>query len=163
MNAKSLIRLSVFYWERIGYLMRRISTLPSAILTTLLFVTGCAQTVQFRAIDAVTGEPLEGVSTSWRQDSHDLVFGSYHYGPTNLPPSSEDGVVVVRGIYTKKTSRFIFSREGYSTVYALYSRRALTKAEGLDPINRDTEFILSGDLTLVTSTNGLITVEMRPR
>lgn len=128
-----------------------------------LLVTGCAQTVRFKLVDAVTAKPLAGVNTTWRQDSHDLILGSYQYGPTNLPPSSQDGVVVVKGVYKKKTSRLIFSRNGYATVYAGYSRGVLTRAGSLDPRLRDGEFALSGELTLVPPTNGFITIQMSPQ
>jgi hypothetical protein len=153
----------VVQFSTLSSIMHRVIIIFSAFSAALLFVAGCTHTVQFRTVDATTGQPLAGVIASWRQDSHDLVLGSYHYGPTNLPPSSAQGAITVGGIYPKKASRFIFSKSGYLTVYGIYGSDELTRANSLSQVDRDGEFILTGDLNLVLPTNGFIIIQMSPR
>jgi hypothetical protein len=139
-------------------------------LAVLLFVAGCAHTVRFKAVDTTTGKPLAGVDTSWRQDSYDLLFGAYHFGPTNLPPSGKDGVIAANGIYKKKVNLFIFSRSGYSTVYGgyylggiltRYSAGCFEQADHTNSIALRRGFIIEEPLTRVSPTNGFIIVRMR--
>jgi hypothetical protein len=136
-----------------------------AALFGMLFVAGCAHTIKFKAVDAATGQPLAGVVTSWRQDSYDLLLGrAYHYGPTNLTASAEDGIVVVGGIYKRKVSKFILSRNGYATVYGGYHVGGnFTRAEHTNSISTSTGFILKEPLISVPLTNGSIVVQMHPQ
>jgi len=149
--------------------MHRHTALFIVAVVGVLLVAGCAHTIHFKAVDAATGHPLAGVVTSWRQDSYDLLLGAYHFGPTNLPPSREDGVIVVDGIYKKKVSKFIFSRSGYATVYGgyymggiftRYSGDSFSRADHTNSVSGWSGFILEEPLTSVSPTNGFIVVRM---
>jgi len=131
-------------------------------MAALLLVAGCARSIQFKAVDETTGQPLAGVATTWRQDSRDLV-GRYHSGPTDLPISKEDGMIAVDGVYRRKLSEFIFSRDGYAPVYGIYSRGIFGRADQTNSAPTSRGFIPEGTLTNVPPTNGLIAVVMKRR
>jgi hypothetical protein len=143
------------------YKMNRCTAPFIGALAGAWLAAGCARTVQFKAVDEATGRPLAGVDTSWRQDSRDSLLGSYHYGPANLPPSKEDGVIVVDGIYRRKLNEFIFSRDGYATVYGIYSRGIFGRADRTNSVSVLRGFIPDGPLTNVPPTNGFIAVQMK--
>jgi len=138
----------------------------------LLLVTGCVSTITLKVVDAATGHPLAGVDTVWRQDSYNLFFGAYHYGPTNLAPSTEDGVIMVDGIHNGDANEFIFSRNGYGTLYGRYLTGGLftqyhasifTLANHTNAVYSQTfGFVLEGPLSNVSPTNGVIVVHMHP-
>jgi len=132
------------------------------LIACSLFV-GCAHTVRVKAVDSRTGQPLAGVSAVWREDASDLLWGSHHFGPTNLPPSEADGTITVTGVRSKRVSRFIFERSGYSTVYVLYSGRTFTRADSASIPGSDGQFILREPLCSVQPTNGFVVIEMMPR
>jgi hypothetical protein len=133
-----------------------------AWIAGVLLLTGCAHTITFKVVDAASGRPVSGVAANWRQDSADLLLGTYHFGPTNLPPSGEDGVVVVRGIYRGKQNRFIFSKSEYATVYGIYSMgRRFSESNQTNSIAGWDGFILEEPLTGITPTNGVIVIRMK--
>ena len=138
--------------------------LAVALASMSLILAGCAHTmsahtISIKAVDSATSQPLAGVSTWWRQDYKDLLLGSSHYGPTNLPPSQENGVINIRGLHPTWSSRFIFSCCGYSNVYAICSGDTLTLADQITSLPGD-QFILEGPLTSITPSNGCFIIPM---
>jgi hypothetical protein len=128
-----------------------------------LVAAGCAHDIRLKTVDATTGAPLAGTAVSWRQDRHDIVLGLASYGPTNLPPSGEDGVVHVVGLRRYWTSRFVFTHAGYSSVYGAYSRGGLGLAERVWDTGEGRfkgQFILEGKLTTASLTNGCLVVPL---
>jgi hypothetical protein len=132
----------------------------SIILAPMLFMVGCAHTMRVKVIDAETGQPVAGVEVCWRQDYQDLLLGSHHYGPTNLPSSTTDGLITLDGLHPKDVSRFIFSHPGYRTVYGIYSGGALTLAEATNAAVPPELFILKGKLITVEPNKGVCVVQM---
>jgi hypothetical protein len=132
-----------------------------ALILALLLVAGCAKTISIniKTIDAKTGKPLAGVSTSWMEEHQDLILGSHRFGPTNLPPSNQDGVIRVDKLNTHMGSRFIFSCPGYAPVYALYCDGSMALAGRVSFLPRN-EFVLEGNLVSVGPTNGYFLVQM---
>jgi hypothetical protein len=130
----------------------------------LLVALGCAHTICFKAVDATTKEPLVGVATTWRQDRHDMIFGSDSYGPTNLPPSGKEGVIKIGGLHRSWQSRFTFSCAGYSNVYGLYSAgNGLSLGERIsyfDDAFFKGQFMLEGKLTGGILSNGCFLIPM---
>jgi hypothetical protein len=126
------------------------------------------ETIAFKTIDAATGQPLAGVSTVWRMDSYTFLGNStFHYGQTNVPPSGEDGVIVIDGIYKSKTSKFIFSRTGYATVYGIYLDGSLDRAEHINTndnrypfTEQNFGFMVSAPVSHVWPTNGVYVIRM---
>lgn len=147
-------------------LLRNISSnIQLGVLLTAmaLVAVGCAHDICFKTVDATTGAPLPGTSGSWRQDRHDIVLGLASYGPTNLPPSGQDGVIHVHGLRRNWTSRFVFTHPGYSNVYGIYSRGGL----GLDERVWDAgegrftgQFTLEGKLATASLSNGCFVVPL---
>jgi hypothetical protein len=126
-----------------------------------LFTAGCARTLCIKTVDATTGRPLPGVQTRWTADYHDLLLGSYHYGPTNLPPSNESGEIEIQKLKSKYTSRFVFFHAGYGNVYGVNSRGTLTLGTTIQTFS-DGVFILNGNLVSAGTSNGCFIVEMKP-
>jgi hypothetical protein len=136
---------------------------------SLLLFAGCAhpRTIYFKTVNMATGQPLAGVNATWAQDSYDLVLGVYRYGPTNLPPSSDDGIIVVNGVRKNKGCKFIFSKNGYAKVYGFYrTGDTFARAEHIDTTILDPKwdcFIFEGPMTEIFPTNGLIVIQMKPQ
>jgi hypothetical protein len=151
--------------------MNRYLALFIAASVGLWLLTGCASTVVFKAVDIATSQPLAGVNTVWRMDSHDyLDITTYHFGPTNLPTSKEDGIIVVGGIYKGKASRFIFSRDGYAPVYGIYYDDSMVRADHIypdvfkPPFDEHTwGFNIKAPVSYIKATNGVIIVQMSPQ
>jgi hypothetical protein len=151
--------------------MNRYLALFIAASVGLCLLTGCASTVVFKAVDAATSQPLAEVRTIWRMDSRDyLDITTYHFGPTNLPPSMEDGIIVVGGIYKGKASRFIFSRDCYAPVYGIYYEDSMARADHIypdifkPPFDEHTwGFNIKAPVSYITPTNGVIIVRMSPQ
>src|SRR5439155_21861300 len=83
-----------------------------------------------------------------------------HYGPTNLPPSGDDGTIAVLGLHPKRVSKFTFRRSGYTTVYAAYSRGMLTLAESTNPAVPAPLFVFQGPVSAAAKTNNVFIVDM---
>jgi hypothetical protein len=141
---------------------RRTGNFITALVGALL-ATGCARTIQFKAVDAATGQPLPGVATSWSQDSNHGWLGEYHFGPTNLPPSKEDGIIIIDGIHRTKLNEFIFSRNGYAPVYGVDSHSIFGRADRTNSVSVPHGFVPDGPLDNVRPTNGFIIVQMQRR
>ena len=140
------------------------SNLQLGVLLTAmaLVAVGCAHTICLKTVDATTGAPLAGTSVSWRQDRHDIVLGLASYGPTNLPPTREDGIVEAVGMRRNWSSSFVFTHPGYSNVYGGYSRGTLTLAERTHALEGrfKGQFILEGKLTTAFLSNGCFVVPL---
>src|SRR5207302_9601841 len=131
-------------------------------LTPLSLAISCARTLRIKTVDAATGQPLAGVSTSWRQD-YNGYFRLEHEGPTNLPPSWQDGIIRIEGVHRYWGSRFIFSCPGYSNVYGFYSVGRLGLAESVTYLPSgplEDEFILEGKPTSASLSNGCFLIPM---
>jgi hypothetical protein len=138
-----------------------VRNLATILVIGPLLTIGCAKTLCIKTVDATTGRPLPGVLTKWTADNQDLVLGSYHYGPTNLPPSTESGVVKIRKVKGRCVSRFIFSHAGYGNVYGIYSSGILNLGTATNSLSDD-HFILNGNFVSVGASNGCLLVEMTP-
>src|SRR5690349_7267506 len=104
--------------------MKASSILPLLVVLGLLplIATGCAHALCVKIVDASTGKPLVGVSTSWQQYYH-RYYHSGREGPTNLPPSGEDGVITFGKLHQGWTSYFVLACPGYSNVYGCFPVR----------------------------------------
>jgi len=134
----------------------------SLALAGSLLLTGCAQTLCIKTVDAASDEPLAEVSAVWREDSaYELLTGRRHQsGPTNLI-SGEEGTITVGKIHKKWSSRFVFSRAGYKTIYGIYYRDTLEFSQRIkpSPLPQD-RFILEDPRIYTPLTNGCFLIPM---
>ena len=86
-------------------------------------LAGCAPSIRIKVVDAVTGQPLAGVITEWRQNRHQMFHLIAHTGPINLSPSDRDGLIEVRPIYRTWGSQFVFSYPAHPNIYGHYDWR----------------------------------------
>ena len=124
---------------------------------------GCAHTLRIRLVDAGSEQPLAGVETSWREDKIDLLLGAYHNGPTNLQPSTGEGIVTVGKVHPRWVGRFEFTAPGYTQRYGMYSRGGLALGTKTNANIRGERFVLEGPVTTAASSNGTFTVPMSRR
>ena len=129
----------------------------------MLSFTGCANRISIKIVtlDSTTGQPIAGVSTRWLESHHDIVLGSHYYGPTNLPTTTENGIVQVENLNTNWGSTFTFTRSGYSSVYAFYGNEHLTVAKQVK-VDTIGGFIFNGNFSVINSSNGFFVVKMDP-
>ena len=106
----------------------------SVALVGVLLVAGCSHTLRFKTVDATTEKPLAGVALKWEDRQKDLIFGTAHFGPTNLPPSGDDGLIVVVGVHKKRVTAFDFTKPGYVGVSCFYSGGSLARVDGTNSI-----------------------------
>jgi len=142
---------------------RRLKQLIAACSGAALLV-GCAHTIRIKIVDATTREPLEGVSTRWLQARHQMFQQLKQEGPTNLPPSRQDGTIVVGGLHTWWSSDLIFSCPGYSNVYGQYGSGILCLARRMryfPPGPLQEQFILEGGVRVAEKSSGCFVVEMQ--
>ena len=95
--------------------MPRFRVATSLILGTLLLAGGCAQTLEFRVLDARTGQALSGVTVE-RLSTDAAATQIYSLGSTAL-----DGRGVAAGLLPGMDHAVFFSKEGYVTRYAAIS------------------------------------------
>ena len=136
--------------------MNRRSTLSIAACVGAVVLVGCANSIRIKAVDAVTGQPLSGVTAEWRQNRHQISQLIAHTGPIKLPPSDRDGLIEVRPIYRTWSSQFVFLVPGCSNTYGQYSwRRNLVVATNVDYRSGqfEGEFILRGQLETAVKSN----------
>ena len=153
--------------------MRYSVALSIAASVGLFLTIGCAgtTTLAFKTVDSATDRPLAGVNTVWRMDSYDFLGrNTYHRGPANLPLSTDGGMIVVNGLYEKKTSKFVFSRNGYAPVYGVYIRGSLDRADQISshdyapPFDEQNfGFMASAPVSHVSATNGVFVIRMNPK
>jgi hypothetical protein len=102
---------------------RHLTTFAAArlpgVLILLLCLAGCSspKTIDFRVVDAETGEPLEGVRVA--RSSHNASFFS---GPVDehaqLPPTGRDGRVTASNLRPASGHFFLFTRDDYQRARA---------------------------------------------
>jgi|ERR1035437_6737670 hypothetical protein len=110
--------------------MRRQTAILLLALSGVLLVAGCAQTLQVAVVDARTGRPLSGVSTTWHEHRYNLLTGHLHEtGPTNLPPSGDNGVIKISAVHRDWANRLVLARSGFRTVYGGYTGGQLWLSE----------------------------------
>jgi hypothetical protein len=132
-----------------------------ALLIASLLVTGCVHTVRLKAVDATTGQPLQGVRTVWRQDVADLLIGVRHRGPESLPASKDDGIIMVNTVREHWNNSFLFTRSGFATLYGVYGSHPVALAEHTNAITYPWRpFDLQDPTILVRPTNGFIVLRM---
>jgi hypothetical protein len=87
----------------------------------LAFITcGCTQTLQFRLINAESGEALADVSGNVL--SYKMRFiGGDTFERRTLPPTQADGTMVVSRLPTNLTHSFVFKKSGYADAAAMYA------------------------------------------
>ena len=133
-------------------------------LMVLLLATGCTTTLRFKTVDAHTGQPIAGVTTIYEDHVYDLLMGSFHFGPTNLPASTADGVVVVRGVHKRRVSTFDFSRPGYSSAQYAYAGGRFGRHDGTNSIATTSgEVYMLAHWVDVPPTNGWFVIRMDAR
>jgi hypothetical protein len=140
--------------------------LALALAVGSLLVNGCAQTqtVRLRVVDGTTSKPMSGVSAQWREDSaYNMLTGHRHQtGPTQLPLSNEEGVILVRGVHNEWVSRFVVWHPGYATNYGIYSPDKLELAQRIkpSPLPQD-RFILDDARYSVGPSNGYFEIPLQ--
>jgi hypothetical protein len=143
---------------------RPLYNLTLALGTLLLALAGCAnQSIRIKAVDASTRKPLAGVTTEWREHRHQMFRPVTHFGPTNLPPSDQDGLIEVRSFHRNWLSAFVFSSPGYSTVYGTYAGGYLNFGTNVTHCTNGifaTEFLFNDDPKMATKSNGCFIVSM---
>jgi hypothetical protein len=94
------------------------SALFLAALSALLWA-GCTSPsldLKFKTVDAVSGEPLQGVRVEWAQIRY-YYFLNWEVKTVKLSPTDQLGLVLALG--AKEGHSFSFAREGYSPAAAL--------------------------------------------
>jgi hypothetical protein len=140
-----------------------------AILVAGLFlVTGCASVkyghahaIRLKIVDAKYGDPVPGVSATWREDQDDLLYGASHLWPVSPPPSNDNGELTITAAHEKMVGRFILTRDGYVTLYGVYSDGSLNVSREIQPppFPQDV-FVLDDPQTITPETDGSYTVRM---
>src|SRR2546421_3140493 len=127
-----------------------------------LLTVGCAHTISLKFVDSKTHEPLAGVSTRWLQARVQMFQTLKQEGPTNLPPSGDNGTITIKGLRHWWESEFIFTCTGYSNVYGFYdtSMRLAPRIQPLPMIGVPDYFLLPGDVTMASKSNGVFLIEM---
>jgi hypothetical protein len=136
---------------------------PFLFAMVTLLVAGCTHTIRLEVVDATSGQPLAGVSTLWREDSaYNLLTGSrLQMAPTNLPASSGSGIITINGVHKNWFSRFVFDRDGYTTIYGIYSQDTLEFAQRIKPSPLPQErFILEDPRSYSPFTNGCFLIPL---
>jgi hypothetical protein len=137
------------------------------LLATLsLVLAGCTHTLRLRAVDAATKEPLSGVNTRWTQVRYGMFIRAKQEGPTNLPASGQDGMIVVGGLHSSWLNwhnYFAFSCSGFSNVYGIYEGPPLGLGERIFKLDGELKdaFILEGNLTSIFQSNGCYVIPMQ--
>jgi hypothetical protein len=79
--------------------------------------------LSFRAIDALTGEPLDSVTAHQVSRKHDYVLASREKQRV-LQASGADGLIVSGGLETTMSHSFAFSKAGYLSANATIAAQA---------------------------------------
>ena len=145
---------------------RRLASFLKALIDLAplsVVAAGCAGTLCVKLVDASNGRPLAGVSTSWQQYYH----GYFHLkreGPTNLPPTVQDGLITVGDLHRNWSSSFIFACPGYSNVYGeLTSKGKLILADKVEYYPSEKfagQFYLKEGLVPASQSNGCFVVPL---
>src|SRR5258705_10781598 len=91
-----------------------------SLLLWLLALGGCGlsrTTLAFRTVDAATGRPLSGVTSTCREEQADIVFGVRNT-ETLLAPSNGEGLVQAADLRASWHQTFTFEHPGYCHTYA---------------------------------------------
>jgi hypothetical protein len=141
------------------------TTLFIAVFVGAALLVGCAHSIRVKAVDAITGQPLAGVATEWRQNRHQMFQLIAHTGPIHLSPSDHDGLIEVRPIYRTWSSQFVFSLPGYQNVYGHYSwHRDLVVCTDVSYITSgqlEGEFRFEGKMEVASKSNWCFLVRMQ--
>ena len=144
--------------------MRNPLIIIACVLATAFFMAGCASTstLHFRTVDARTGEPIAGVTTTYSNYVYDMVFGGYyHFGPTNLPPSNGNGVIIVQGVPKYRVNVFDLSCLGYQNLQCVYSAGTFCWEDGTNRfVANDGEVFLSRRCLTIPPTNGWFVIRL---
>ncbi len=115
-------------------------------------------TLHFKTIDARTERPLAGVNLKWVDHRNDLIFGPSHC----LPPSGDDGLIVVVGVHKGRLTTFDFTKDGYRGVSCFYSGGNLGQVDGTNSILTDSGFVYGFPRVVpISPTNHLFIIRMR--
>lgn len=142
--------------KRSPYLLLR---LVYGLAFGLLLVTGCAHTLCIKVIDATNGKSVVGVSTLWHEHVYDLLTGRHQTGPTNLPPSSDLGLITIPNVHKHWANTLVFSKPGYRTVYGNYIDSKVWLSIRMHTFS-DNENVLDDPMTQAALTNGCFVVPM---
>jgi hypothetical protein len=134
----------------------------------LFLVTGCASVryghahpIRLKIVDAKYGDPISGVTGTWREDQDDLWYGASHLGPVSLPPSNDKGEITITAAHEKMVGRFILTRDGYVTLYGVYSDGSLNVSREIQPPPFPQDAFELDDARAITpETDGSYTVRM---
>lgn len=143
--------------------MRNPLIIIACVLATALFMAGCTSTstLHLRTVDAKTGEPIVGVSTTYSNYVYDLLWGYYHFGPTNLPPSNTNGVIIVHRVPKYRVNVFDLSFPGYQNLECVYSAGKFCWEDGTNRIvANDGEVFLSRRCLEIPPTNGWFVIQL---
>lgn len=134
------------------------------LFTASLVLVGCAHTICIKVVDADTKKPLAGVSTWWLQCRQQMFAPIKHEGPTNLPPSGNDGIIKLTRVHRWWVNELAFSCPGYSNVYGIcYLRGEMSLGNAKSDFPGDflePEFFLQGTVTGASRSDGCYTVPM---
>jgi predicted small lipoprotein YifL len=143
------------------------STLTS-LVAGLFLLTGCAgmvhghaRAIRLKIVDAKTGDPVPGVSAVWREDQDDMLYGTSHLGPMDLPPSDNNGAITITAAHEKMDGRFILAHLGYVTLYGVYSGGTLNVSREIQPPPFPQDiFVLDDAQTIGQNTDGTFVIRM---
>jgi hypothetical protein len=140
----------------------------ASFIAALFLVTGCASmkyghahAIRLRVVDFQNGEPISGVSATWREDRDDLIYGTAHLGPTDLTPSDSNGEITINAAHEKMVGRIILTHPGYVTMYGVYSGGSLNLSREIQPPPLPQDIFVLDDVQTVTrETDGSYIVKM---
>ena len=136
---------------------------PVYVLTLALLATGCTHTVRVKPVNAATGQPLPGVTGTWRQDVADLLLGVRHRGPKDIPEAAPDGTITLRGVHKSWITSFVLQRPGFTTKHLVYAGGSLALAERTNSASWPWKpVVLAEPVERPLPTNGVFVVPMRP-
>ena len=88
-------------------------------LSVLAILTGCAQTLRLKVVDATDNRPLEGVAMTWIKVQPGLLKGIHSERmDLQLPPSANG--VPIRDVGKQENHTFILMKPGYQKATVVY-------------------------------------------
>jgi hypothetical protein len=144
-------------------------------LVLMLFTTACTETIRFNAIDAKTGQPLDGVSTCVTQYRTSVLHGCESLKPINLLRSNTNGLIMASKLEKVWLTEFVFSCDGYLNTYGnyQYNQGNFSYSNGTNaffphlpiesPLPFDDVFALQEPVTICQSSNGCFLIKLKPK
>lgn len=89
------------------------------ILSVLAMLTGCAQTLRLKVVDASDGHPLEGVALTWLKVKPGLLKTIHTEREELALPQSANGIPIPN-VGNRGSHTFVLTKPGYQKATVVY-------------------------------------------